>query len=72
MHGSVDPGTGAVHLDGDRWIEQPDGYGMVGLVGQVSKTGSISGTVTGAGCSSFYLDPPAPARGAPKHSAALH
>jgi hypothetical protein len=69
MHGSVDPRTGAVHLDGDRWIEQPDGYAMVGLVGQVSKTGSISGTVKGPGCSNFYLDPPPPARGVSKHSA---
>jgi hypothetical protein len=68
MHGSVDPRTGAVHLDGDRWIEQPDGYAMVGLVGQVSKTGSISGTVKGPGCSNFYLDPPPPARGVSKHS----
>ena len=69
MHGSVDPRTGAVHLDGDRWIEQPDGYAMVGLLGQVSKTGSISGTVKGPGCSNFYLD--APPRGGSKHSAAL-
>ena len=66
MHGSFDPRSGAVHLDPDRWVEQPDGYVMVGLVGQVSRTGSISGTVKGPGCSTFYLD--APARGAPKHS----
>lgn len=67
MHGSVDPRSGAVHLDGVRWIEQPDGYAMVGLVGTVSKTGSISGTVKGAGCSNFYLD--APARNASKRAA---
>jgi hypothetical protein len=56
MHGSVDPGSRAVSLDGDRWIEQPDGYAMVGLVGTVSRTGSVSGTVKGPGCSTFYLD----------------
>jgi hypothetical protein len=69
MHGSIDPRSGAVHLDPDRWIEQPDGYVMVGLIGQVSRTGSISGTVKGPGCSTFYLD--APAHGGSKHSAAL-
>ncbi len=61
MHGSVDSRSGAMQLDGDRWIEQPDGYAMVGLVGTVSKTGSISGTVKGAGYSTFYLDPACPA-----------
>ncbi|MDB5219053.1 MAG: hypothetical protein JWO86_6980 [Myxococcaceae bacterium] len=69
MHGSVDPGTGAMHLDGDRWIEEPDGYVMVSLLGTVSKTGSISGTVKGPGCSSFYLE--GSARGAAKRSAGL-
>lgn len=59
MHGSVDASTGALRLDGDRWLEQPDGYAMVSLVGTVSKTGAISGTVKGPGCSSFYLAPPA-------------
>jgi hypothetical protein len=59
MHGSVDASTGALHLDGDRWLEQPDGYAMVSLLGTVSKSGSITGTVKGPGCSSFYLAPPA-------------
>ena len=68
MHGSIDPRSGAVRLDPDRWIEQPDGYVMVGLVGQVSRTGSISGTVKGPGCSTFFLE--APARAASKHSSA--
>jgi hypothetical protein len=58
MHGSFDARSRAVHLDGDRWIEQPDGYAMVGLVGTISKSGSIDGIVRGAGCSSFYLDAP--------------
>jgi len=69
MHGSVDPRSGVVHLDPERWIEQPDGYVMVGLVGQVSRTGSISGAVKGPGCSTFYLD--APARGPSKRSTTL-
>ena len=69
MHGSIDPGSGAMHLDGDRWIEQPDGYAMVSLLGTVSKTGSISGTVKGPGCSSFFLE--APARGVSRRSAGL-
>lgn len=50
------PSSRTVRLDGVRWIEQPDGYMMVGLVGTVSKTGSISGTVKGPGCTTFYLD----------------
>lgn len=50
------PSARTVHLDGVGWIEQPDGYMMVGLVGTVSKTGSISGTVKGPGCTTFYLD----------------
>jgi hypothetical protein len=58
MHGSFDARSRALQLDGDRWIEQPDGYAMVGLVGTISKSGSISGIVKGPGCSSFYLDAP--------------
>lgn len=30
MRGSFDASSRAIHLDGDRWIEQPDGYAMVG------------------------------------------
>lgn len=58
MHGSFDARSRAIHLEGDRWIEQPDGYAMVGLVGVVAKSGSIDGVVKGPGCSSFYLDAP--------------
>ena len=64
MHGSVDPRSRAVSLDGDRWLEQPEGYVMVGLVGTVSRSGSITGNVKGPGCSSFYLDGPKRARSA--------
>jgi len=59
VRGALDASTPSgptLRLDGVRWIEQPDGYMMVGLVGTVSKTGSISGTVKGAGCTTFYLD----------------
>lgn len=59
MHGSFDARTGALRLDGDRWLDQPDGYAMVGLVGTLSKSGSIDGTVKGPGCSTFYVAPPA-------------
>jgi hypothetical protein len=62
MHGAFDARTRALRLDGDRWIEQPDGYVMVGLVGTVSKSGTIDGTVKGPGCSTFYLDAPAARR----------
>ena len=58
MHGSFDANSHALRLDGDRWIEQPDGYVMVGLVGTVSKSGSITGTVKGPGCSTFYVSGP--------------
>lgn len=64
MRGSIDPRSGALRLEGDRWIEQPDGYAMVGLVGTVSKSGSIAGTVKGPGCTTFYLDGPRRARSA--------
>jgi hypothetical protein len=56
MSGSFDPQSLAVRLKGDRWIEQPDGYVMVDLVGAMSKSGSLSGSVSGPGCSTFYLD----------------
>ena len=58
MHGSFDAQSRAIRLDGDRWLEQPDGYVMVGLVGTVSKTGSITGTVKGPGCTTFYVAGP--------------
>jgi len=58
MHGSFDARSRALRLDGDRWLEQPDGYVMVGLVGTVSTSGSISGTVKGPGCTTFYLAGP--------------
>ena len=64
MHGSFDSRTRALRLDGDRWIEQPDGYVMVGLVGTVSKSGTIDGIVKGPGCSTFYLDAPRSRRSA--------
>ncbi len=56
VHGAFDASAGTLRLDGDRWIDHPDGYMMVGLVGKVAKTGSISGTVKGPGCTTFYLD----------------
>ena len=56
MRGAFDMHTHALRLDPHRWVEQPDGYVMVGLVGTVSKSGSISGTVKGPGCTTFYLD----------------
>ena len=64
MHGSFDSRTHALRLDGDRWLDQPDGYVMVGLVGTISKTGAIAGTVKGPGCSTFYLDAPKSRRSA--------
>lgn len=64
MHGSIDPRSRALSLDGDRWLEQPEGYAMVGLVGTVSRSGSITGNVKGPGCSSFYLDGPKRTRSA--------
>lgn len=64
MRGSIDPASRAVRLEADRWIEQPDGYAMVGLVGSVSKSGSMAGTVKGPGCTSFYLEGPRHAKSA--------
>jgi hypothetical protein len=64
MRGSVDRDSRALRLDGETWVEQPEGYAMVGLVGTVSKSGSIAGTVKGPGCSTFYLDGPRRAKSA--------
>jgi hypothetical protein len=64
MRGSVDHDSRALRLDGETWVERPEGYAMVGLVGTVSKSGSIAGTVKGPGCSTFYLDGPRRAKSA--------
>jgi hypothetical protein len=57
MSGHVDPTTGILNLVPNRWLEQPRGYGMVGLSGNSSDHGTtFAGPVTGArGCSTFRV-----------------
>jgi hypothetical protein len=47
-------------LDGDRWIDQPTGYVMVGLRADVppGPISEISGTVVGTNCSTFSVRRP--------------
>lgn len=67
MRGTYEPGTRTLRLDGDSWIDQPAGYAMVNLVGKVSPTRTITGTLTGApGCSSFSVTPSRPRSEAPR------
>ncbi|CAD7974730.1 unnamed protein product [Amoebophrya sp. A120] len=37
LTGTVFLDTGIIHLDGKEWIEQPEGYSMVGIVGTFSR-----------------------------------
>ncbi|MFM5895133.1 MAG: hypothetical protein ACKOQM_11990 [Novosphingobium sp.] len=40
-------------LSGDHWINQPDGFSMVDLVGHLAGVGRLSGEVKAQGCNSF-------------------
>jgi hypothetical protein len=55
MRGTFDVRTGALELKADRWIDRPDGYVAVDLVGKLSQRGSVTGRVIGPGCSTFAL-----------------
>ena len=57
MSGHVDSATGTLNLIPGRWLEQPPGYGMVGLSGTSSDHGmTFAGPVTGArGCGTFRV-----------------
>jgi hypothetical protein len=65
-NGDVPPGAytmagtnedGVLTLDGDEWIEQPDDYAQVGLIGEVSgdSEDELTGTVEGEGCTTFSV-----------------
>ena len=51
-------GDESFKLEPDAWVDQPDGYAMVGLEGEVAKEGKVlRGDITGArGCDRFYLE----------------
>lgn len=55
MRGVFDRRKQSLRLKGERWIDQPDGYAMVDLVGTLSRSGALHGTVSGPGCSTFSL-----------------
>jgi hypothetical protein len=57
MRGTWDNRARTLHLKGERWIDQPGGYAMVDLTGAISATGTISGRVTGPGCTTFTVTP---------------
>ncbi len=57
MKGTFDKKVDRLSLRQLRWIEQPEGYVMVDLTGNVSRTGGISGTVGGPGCTTFQVIP---------------
>jgi hypothetical protein len=56
MRGGYDKSTGRMRLEPQRWIEQPPGWGMVGLDGTLNRDGRYEGRVTGhPSCTSFAL-----------------
>ena len=57
MKGSFDQKGDRLVLHPLKWIEQPAGYTMVDLTGNVSRTGGINGTVGGPGCTTFQVSP---------------
>ena len=62
MSGTYDQKARRVKLKGDRWVNQPFGYMMVGLDGAVAIDGDkITGRITGMdGCSNFEVRRTAP------------
>jgi hypothetical protein len=56
MTGRFDAKTATLTLAQQRWVNQPPGYVMVDMVGQVSSTERIyRGRITTEGCDSFVL-----------------
>ena len=57
MRGTYDPASRRIKLEGDRWINQPFGYLMVGLDGKVAQTGEkITGYIPDLlGCTDFEV-----------------
>jgi len=63
MRGTYDPKAKRLRLVGHEWIEQPQGYALINLVGLVTARGSgdnalsYAGAVEGPGCTSFSAHP---------------
>lgn len=57
MRGTYDPASRRIKLEGERWINQPFGYLMVGLDGKVAQTGEkITGYIPDLlGCTDFEV-----------------
>ncbi len=66
MRGTYDPRTKRLRLVGQEWIEQPQNYALINLVGTITRRGSgrhalsYAGTVEGPGCTSFTARPEEP------------
>lgn len=55
MAGTYDPGSGALRLEGGRWLLRPATYVVVDFIGRLSPGGRFEGRVDGPGCSTFRL-----------------
>ena len=56
MTASVDAKSGRIAFEPREWIDQPEGYVMVGLDGAVARGGrTLSGRVIAEGCTEFSL-----------------
>lgn len=60
MRGTYDPASRHMKLKGEKWIDAPFGYEMVGLDGRMAATGAaIKGYVPGVfGCTDFEVRRP--------------
>ena len=57
MHGTFDKKGNRLVLKGVEWIDQPSGFTMVDLMGNVGRSGVISGSVAGPRCTTFAVKP---------------
>jgi hypothetical protein len=55
MQGAFNTATATLSLLPTQWLLQPGGFVWVGLNGVLAVDGSLSGSISGPGCSSFSL-----------------
>ncbi len=54
VRGTYDVKARRLRLKAGEWIDQPQNYKLITLVGTVSTDGTYSGTVEGPGCTTFW------------------